>query len=103
MGYPAGSNDAFEAWVALPEVRAALNVSGVFPDDAEWGGTAWEYPCEPLSRAHGTAELLAAVLALRILTVCVAQSTTTSAGWQTASRTRRWAASRLTSGRSTSS
>ena len=60
MGYPAGSNAAFEAWVALPEVRAALNVSGVFPDDAEWGGTAWEYPCEPLSRAHGTAELRAA-------------------------------------------
>ena len=33
--------------------------------------------------------LLAAVLALRILTVRVAQSTTTSAGWQTASRTQR--------------
>ena len=70
MGYPAGSNGAFEAWVALPEVRAALNVSGVFPDDAEWGGTAWEYPCEPLPWAHGTAELLAAALALRTLTVC---------------------------------
>ena len=35
MGYPAGSNAAFEAWVALPAVRAALNVSDVFPDDAD--------------------------------------------------------------------
>lgn len=30
--------------VALPSVRAALNVSLTFPDSLKWGGSDWKYP-----------------------------------------------------------
>jgi hypothetical protein len=35
---------AFSQWIALPSVRAALNISPTFPDDVKWGGTEWSYP-----------------------------------------------------------